>query len=335
MTAATRYPRSVVVGLVDRDLKRARAQAERFSVTRVFDNLQELLALKPDVVHVLTPPASHRAVVMEALAGGANVYVEKPMALSVADCEAMTRAAIAADRQLCVGHNWLYSAGMLQAQAMIESGKTGNVVQAAAHYNYDVRRNTSLGEGHWAKDLPGGIAEDLAVHPVALLVRLLGAPRRAYAIHRSSQTLANGNTADVRALLDAERGLGTMSVSLRSRPDMGLLDIWCERMVLRLNISSMTLSLHRELPVPRTVGRGLANVDVAAQLLLSTASTTWKLVRKKVDGSYGIAPLIHAFYAALESGRAAPVGPVEGTEAVSVLRSVWPGSELAALRETA
>ena len=335
LTAATRYPGNEVVGVVDRDLTRARAQAERFAVKRVFDNLQELLALKPDVVHVLTPPVSHRAVVLEALAGGANVYVEKPMALSVADCEAMTGAAIAANRQLCVGHNWLYSPTVLQAQAMIENGTTGDVVQAAAHYNYDVRRNTSLGEGHWAKDLPGGIAEDLAVHPVALLVRLLGAPQRAYAISSTSPSVANGKSADVRALLEAEHGLGTMSVSLRSRPDMGLLDIWCERMVLRLNISSMTLTVHRELPVPRTIGRGLANVDVAAQLILATASTTWKLLRKKVDGSYGIVPLIHAFYSALESGKAAPVGPVEGTEAVSVLRSIWPGSELTALRESA
>src|SRR5450631_2236051 len=117
LTAATRYPRAAVIGLVDRDLVRARAQAERFSVKNVFDDLAGLLALKPDVVHVLTPPASHRAVVLEALAGGANVYVEKPMALSVADCEAMTRAAVAADRQLCVGHNWLYSPTVLQAQA--------------------------------------------------------------------------------------------------------------------------------------------------------------------------------------------------------------------------
>ncbi len=91
LTAATRYPGAEVIALVDQDIARARAQAERFSVKRSFDNLADLLALKPDVVHVLTPPALHRGVVIEALQGGANVYVEKPMALSVADCEAMTR----------------------------------------------------------------------------------------------------------------------------------------------------------------------------------------------------------------------------------------------------
>ena len=43
-----------------------------------------------------------------------------------------------------------------------------------------------------------------------------------------------------------------------------------------------------------------------------------------VDGSYGIVPLIHAFYAALEAGKPAPVGPEEGTQTVAMLRSIWP-----------
>jgi len=334
LTAAARYPRSEVVGLVDRDIGRARAQAAQFGVKRTFDNLPELLTLKPDVVHVLTPPALHAGVVVEALEGGAHVYVEKPMALSVADCDAMGRAAAAANRQLCVGHNWLYSPAMLEAQALIAKGGIGEIVQAAASFNYDVRRNPSFGQHHWSKDLPGGLAEDLAVHQVALLIRLLGAPQQTYAISRGAAAVPGGKSADIRAVIEAKRGLGSLAVSLRALPDMALLDIWCERAMLRLNISSMTLTICRDLPVKRSIARGLSNFDVAAQLVGSTVGSAWKLLRKKVDGSYGIVPMIHAFYAALESGRPAPVGPVEGTQAVSVLRTIWPAAQAPALRET-
>src|SRR3974390_1658656 len=257
--AATRYPRSEVIGLVDRDISRARAQAERFSIKRTFDNLADLLALKPDVVHVLTPPALHMEVVVEALQGGAHVYVEKPMAISVSDCDAMSRAAAAAKRQLCVGHNWLYSPAMLEAQALIAEGRTGAIVQAAASYNYDVRRNPNFGEHHWSMVLPGGLAEDLAVHPLALLIRLLGAPQRIHAVSRYAPEVPGGKSADVRAVVEAERGLGTIAVSLRTLPDMALLDIWGEHMMLRLDISSMTLTIQRELPVKRSIARGLAN----------------------------------------------------------------------------
>jgi 2-alkyl-3-oxoalkanoate reductase len=324
LTAARRYRGCEIVGVVDRDMARARAQAERYSVKRTFDNLGDLLALGPDVVHVLTPPVSHLAVTLEALRGGANVYVEKPMAMSVVDCDAMTQAAIAANRQICVGHNWLYSPAMLEAQRLLSSSLTGEVVQVAASFNYDVRRNPTFGQGHWAKDLPGGLAEDLAVHPVSLLIRLLGAPQRTFSASRSGTAVPNGKTADVRALLDSERGLGSVAVSLRANPDMALLDIWCERVLLRLNISSMTVTIHRELPILRKIARGIANIDVAGQLIAATTSSTWKLLRRKIASPMGGVRLIHAFYEALEAGKAAPVGPIEGTQAVGVLRSIWP-----------
>jgi predicted dehydrogenase len=332
LNAATRYRGAQVIGLVDRDLSRARAQAKRYAVPNVFESVADLLALKPDVVHVLTPPALHLGVVVEALQSGAHVYVEKPMALSVADCETMSRAALTANRQLCVGHNWLYSPPMLEAQRRIASGAAGEIVQASASFNYDVRRNPSFGEHHWSKELPGGLAEDLAVHQLGLLIRLLGAPRRCYSIDSAAPVVPGGKSADVRAVLEGERGLGTIAVSLRALPDMALLDIWCEREMLRLNISSMTLTVMRDLPVKRSIARGLSNFDVAAQLVGSTIGSTLKLLRKKVDGSYGIVPMIHAFYAALESGGAAPVGPLEGTQAVEVLRTIWPGTQTQALR---
>lgn len=335
MTAATRYRGAEVVGLADRDVTRARAQAERFSVKGAFASVGELLALKPDVVHVLVPPALHRDVTIEALQSGAHVYVEKPMALSVADCEAMARAASAANRQLCVGHNWLYTPAMLQARDLIEAGGTGKIVQASASFNYDVRRNPSFGQDHWSKDLPGGLAEDLAVHQMALLIRLLGAPQRVHAVSRPDPVIPGGKSADVRAVVEAERGLGSIAVSLRALPDMSLLDIWCERTMLRLNISAMTLTVGREFKVKRSIARGLANFDVAAQLVGSTVGSVWKLVRGKVDGSYGIVPTIHAFYDALEKGQPAPIGAAEGTQAVSALRAIWPETvPTQALRET-
>ncbi len=324
LAAATRYPGSEVIGLVDRDISRAQAQAQRFSVKRTFDNLTDLLALRPDVVHVLTPPALHLDAVVAALAAGAHVYVEKPMALSVAECETMTRAAAAANRQLCVGHNWLYSPAMLQARQLIAKGRFGAVVQASASFNYDVRRNPSFGQYHWSKNLPGGLAEDLAVHQIGALVRLIGAPRLTYAVSKTAAQIPGAKSADVRAVIEGERGLGTCAVSLRALPDMALLDIWCERAMLRANISSMTLTIHRDLPVKRSIARGLSNFDVASQLVGSTVSSTLKLLTRRVDGSYGIVPLIHAFYRALESSRPSPVGPLEGTQAVSVLRSIWP-----------
>jgi predicted dehydrogenase len=324
LTAATRYPGAEVVGVVDRYIARARAQAEQFSVPNAFDKVEDLFALKPDVVHIITPPAFHAPLTIQALQAGAHVFVEKPMAATEAECDAMSEAAERAGKQICVGHCWVYTPAMMQAVELIASGNVGKVVQATASFNYDVRRNPSFGQTHWSTQLPGGLAEDLAVHPLSLLIRLLGPVAKSVSITRGAAMIPANQTADIRALLDSERGLGTLSVSLRARPDMGLVDILCTQALLRLNISSMSLTVQRELPVPQKIGRALGNLDVAQQLTTGTFGAAWKLARKKIDGSYGIVPLIHAFYAALEAGKPAPVTAAEGTQAVRVLRSIWP-----------
>jgi predicted dehydrogenase len=326
LNAATRWVGSEVVGIVDRDIERARAQAAHFSVAHTFENLADLLALKPDVVHILTPPASHAPLAIEALQAGAHVFVEKPMATSEAECEAMSAAAARAGREICVGHCLVYTPAVMQAMELITSGRVGQVVQASVSFSYDVRRNPSFGTAHWSMQLPGGLAEDLAVHPLSLLIRLLGRSARVMSVTRGAPSIPGNQTADMRALLDAERGLGTVSVSLRAKPDMELVDIQCTQALLRLNVSSMSLTVQRELPVPRKIGRALGNLDVASQLVMGTFGAAWKLARKKIDGSSGIVPLIHAFYAAIEAGKPAPVTAAEGAESVRLLRSIWPAA---------
>jgi predicted dehydrogenase len=208
-------------------------------------------------------------------------------------------------------------------------------VHAAAGFNYDVRRNPHYGEGHWSKELPGGLAEDLAVHPASLLVGLLGAPQRILALSRTAREIPDGKSAEALAALECERGLGALSVSLRARPDMAVLDLSCSRAMMRLNIASMSLSIYREHRVPRAVDRALVNLDVAAQLLGGTLRATWQTLRGKVDGSWGIVPLIHAFYDAIAAHRPAPFGPDEGTQVVKVVRALWPQGAARAKKEAA
>src|SRR5260370_3437989 len=122
VAAASRWPAAEVVGIVDRDISRARAQAAKHSINRTFDNLPDLLALGPDVVHILTPPDSHATLAMEALRAGAHVFVEKPMAMSEQECIAMAAAAVRAGRAVVVGHCWRFVPSLLQARGLVWSG---------------------------------------------------------------------------------------------------------------------------------------------------------------------------------------------------------------------
>lgn len=335
LAAAARYPGATVVGVADVDLAHARAHAARWGIPHAFASSTDLLNLSPDVVHVLTPPDTHERLACEALAAGAHVYVEKPMAITEDECLNMEAAARRAGRELCVGHSMLYMPAIARARELLGSNTIGELVHASAGFNYDVRRNPKFRDGHWAKNLPGGLAEDIAVHPASMLVGLLGAPRRIVELSRTAPEIPDGKSSEVLAALECERGLGALSISLRARPDMALLDLSCSRAMMRLNIASMSLTVYREHRVPKAVDRALVNIDAAAQLAGGTLSAIWKTLRGKIDGSWGVVPLVHAFYDALAAGRPAPFGPSDGIQVVKVMRALWPESRARVKKEAA
>jgi predicted dehydrogenase len=80
----------------------ARQCADRYDVPAVHTNWQDLLGDELDAVMVLTS-GSHAPIAIQAAQTGRHVFVEKPMALSSADCEAMVHAAESAGVRLMVG----------------------------------------------------------------------------------------------------------------------------------------------------------------------------------------------------------------------------------------
>ena len=94
-----------LVGICDSNLAAATALAERFGVAMAASNLAELAAQRPQAVYILTPPASHAALAMQALDMGCRVLVEKPMADSIAECRAMIETARSKGLILGVNHS--------------------------------------------------------------------------------------------------------------------------------------------------------------------------------------------------------------------------------------
>ena len=95
-------PGAELAGVYDRDEDRARATASRWGTT-AFGSAEALLAAC-EAVSVAVPTAAHRAAVEQACAAGRHVLVEKPMAATLEDADAMIRAARRAGVQLQVGH---------------------------------------------------------------------------------------------------------------------------------------------------------------------------------------------------------------------------------------
>jgi predicted dehydrogenase len=91
-----------VIALVDQNLGRAETLARRYGIRQAAARPAQLHP-RPDAVLIALPHHLHGPVSRELLSQGVHVLVEKPMALTVAECDAMIRAAGAAGVQLAVG----------------------------------------------------------------------------------------------------------------------------------------------------------------------------------------------------------------------------------------
>ena len=168
---------SSLVAVMRRDGARAKDYAERHGVARWYDDASKLIAdPEVDAIYIATPPNVHTEYALMAAAAGKPVYVEKPMALSFAECQEMIAACKAADVKLWVAHYRRKLAKFEAVKALINDGKLGRIDSVTRECQMPLLE-TDAEELPW-RVIPevagGGKFVDLASHTFDLLDFLLG-----------------------------------------------------------------------------------------------------------------------------------------------------------------
>jgi predicted dehydrogenase len=126
--AAASQPDVEVAALIDFREDLRDALLRHYPLARSTATLGEALAQGPlDAVIVATNPATHVEVAAEAIAGGCHVMVEKPLALSAADCRDLGVQARAAGLVLMAGHTFRFSPLVNHVHSLIEGGELGEI----------------------------------------------------------------------------------------------------------------------------------------------------------------------------------------------------------------
>jgi phthalate 4,5-cis-dihydrodiol dehydrogenase len=172
-----RDPRVQLVAAADlRAAARSRFAADFHAKT--YETVAALCAdPQVDVVYVATPHQFHAEHARLAARAGKHLLVEKPMAISIGECEAMIEAARAANVHLVVGHSHAFDAPTARARQLIDSGLFGGVrMIAALNYTDFVYRPRRPEELDTAQG--GGAVFSQAAHQVDVVRTLAGARAR-------------------------------------------------------------------------------------------------------------------------------------------------------------
>jgi nucleoside-diphosphate-sugar epimerase/predicted dehydrogenase len=308
-----------IVAIADVDLPRAQDVAARFGIPLAVRTVVEMASTQPDVVHVLTPPAFHADIAIQAFEMGCHVFVEKPMAESPADCDRMIAAAQRAGRVLSVNHSARMDPVVLQALELVQKGAIGTVMAV------DFLRSSDYAPYRGGPDLPmpyrrGSYPfQDLGIHGLSLFEAFLGKIQHLEVRFTSSGLDANLLLDEWRALAQCERGVGQMYLSWNVRPIQNEIFVHGTRGVIHVDCFLQTCTMKRTLPGPK-FGSAVAGT------LTSSLKTLWRVpinvvrfATGRLSGSPGIHVSIRRFYEALIQGSPVPILAEEGRRLIAFM----------------
>lgn len=169
-------PEVELVAVCDPDPGRRETAAAAHGVPGFADHRALLAEIRPDVVHVATPHATHAAIAIDALDAGADVLLEKPLAHSREAGRRLVAAAEASRGRLGVCYQNRYNTPVVAMRQLLDSGALGSVLGANATVMWH-RDAAYYADRPWRarwSTAGGGLLMNQAIHTVDLLQWLLG-----------------------------------------------------------------------------------------------------------------------------------------------------------------
>ncbi|WP_027250550.1 Gfo/Idh/MocA family oxidoreductase [Photobacterium halotolerans] len=170
--------------VVDPNISAAQALAERHHIPLYFSTVEQALAeTEFTAAHVLTPPNLHYALASQLLRHGKHVLVEKPLAETEEECEALISQAQQQGVTLAVNQNFIFHPVMERARQHLANNDIGPVKSVSLRYEMPLRQLTAGQFSHWMFRQPVNLLLEQAVHPLSQLMSLFGRP--------TAQSMAN------------------------------------------------------------------------------------------------------------------------------------------------
>jgi predicted dehydrogenase len=311
-----------IIGVCDSDEGKAREIAHRFAIRHVYRDTSTLLEeMRPEVVHILTPPQTHKELAIRAMEAGCHVLVEKPMALNLKEADEMIAASKRSGVTLGVCHNRLFDPAVMEAKELVARGAVGRVifVQMFLRTFRDGQRDRYQASP-WLHDLRGGLFHEVAPHLVYLQREFLKTLRVVSAIAKKTESNLPTPFDELHVLFEGESGLGSLIISVSVNPYLYFLNIYGTEMTIHVDLTSNTLVKFRRSGVGK-ISKVLVNIDHSLQLLSKTVGNTVQILSGRRKLGHG--QLIEKFYESLRKRTEPPVTGKDGQAVVGVLDQIW------------
>ncbi len=207
-----------VVAFAGRDAANLTALAAEYGVPRAYTDWREMLQDPTiEMVHIVTPPDKHAEMALAALRAGKHVFVEKPLATTDADAQAILQAAREADRVAGINFVMRYNPLYQAVQTIARSGWLGGLTHVGFE-NY--ASDEGLQDDHWFWDpvASGGIFVEHGVHFFDIVGAVVGTPAQSVLGRTWTRNDGTGKEDRVQALVTYASGVDASFYHAFNRP---------------------------------------------------------------------------------------------------------------------
>jgi predicted dehydrogenase len=307
-------PRVELAAVCDSSKATASFMRERFRAGGCFTDAASMLKEgRPDVVHVLTPPQTHAALVTMCLDAGAHVICEKPMTASAGETETLLRESRRRGRVLIESRNLLFNDLAIAMDRLATDGKLGSVREVDVLLSLDLTAGPfgDLNLSGPGVHLPGGAVHDFLPHLAYLFLHFAGRPKTidhvsGFLENRSGNVRVGYDHLD--ALIEARDVRGRLRIASDIAPPS-----------FRLVVRGTERSVEGDFYNPFLRIEGGANVgkrapleQIGSGLKLARAGVTNFFDKVRQHGTYhGMPRMLDAIYRALQTGEELPISEAD------------------------
>ncbi len=278
-------------------------------------SLNELLALKPDVVHVLTHPESHVADGIKVLENGSSLFIEKPMGLSVDEAEKLLNLSKESGLKVGVNHNFLFYPIYEKLKIDLNNEELGPIDHVSITWFRELEIIKSGPFNNWMIRSPKNLLFELGSHLAALYIDLLGEPETLQVTPSDPIILPTGVTIYRRINIIGFQGKtsGQITLSVRAGMDERKIEVRGLNGIAKVDFDANTYTLKRNTHRPLDFDRYFTSKKEAKAIKKQAFSTLknyvlskFKLSSIKDPYSHSIERSIRTFYDKGQDGRQSP-----------------------------
>ncbi|KAF3886333.1 MULTISPECIES: Gfo/Idh/MocA family protein [Nostocales] len=169
--------RAHLAGVCDLSNAAARYAARRFGADSIYTDYRQMLdEVKPDVVHILTPPNTHKRIAKDCLEANVHVFCEKPITPTYDEFKELWAFSQSQNRWLIENQNYCFNEQILAIKQLVDDGTIGEVQEVEVRVAVDVRSGGPFADENLPNPihkLPAGVVHDFITHLCSLVVRFI------------------------------------------------------------------------------------------------------------------------------------------------------------------